>query len=109
MSRKKNRRRMSVGTVFMLTLLTVVLCGSALVLSRLSSGASVDLSRLSMDVLDLRTEAPAGEDIPVIPLTTAKETAPQKETKTAAPTRAPSSRETPLPAFSVMPAVASET
>ena len=97
MSRKKNRRRMSVGTVFMLTLLTVVLCGSALVLSRLSSGASVDLSRLSMDVLDLRTEAPAGEDIPVIPLTTAKETAPQKETKTAAPTRAPKDTPTPKP------------
>ena len=51
---KPVRRKLSFGSVFMLGLLAVVLCGSALVLGRLSSGASVDLSRLSMNVLDLQ-------------------------------------------------------
>ena len=40
----------------MLVMLAVVLGGSALVLGRLSSGASVDLSRLQMKVLDIRNE-----------------------------------------------------
>ena len=38
----------------MLVLLFVVLAGSALVLGRLSSGASVDLSKLKMNILDLQ-------------------------------------------------------
>ena len=45
----------------MLVLLAVVLCGSALVIGRLSSGASVDLGRLNMSVLDIR-EDPARND-----------------------------------------------
>ena len=54
--RNTAQRKLSAGTVFMLALLIVVLCGSALVLGRLSSGASVDLSRLSMNVLDIRED-----------------------------------------------------
>ena len=57
---KPERRKLSAGTVFMLVLLAAVLGGSAIVLGRLSSGASVDLSRLSMNVLDLK-EDPAHE------------------------------------------------
>ena len=48
------RRKWSAGTVFMLVLLIAVLGGSALVLGRLSSGASVDLGKLKMNVLDLQ-------------------------------------------------------
>ena len=54
--RNSTQRKLSAGTVFMLGLLIFVLCGSALVLGRLSSGASVDLSRLSMNVLDIRED-----------------------------------------------------
>ncbi len=54
--RNRRRRKLSAGTVFMLSLLAVVLCGSALVLGRLSSGASVDLSKLNMNVLDLQED-----------------------------------------------------
>ena len=48
---------MSAGTVFMLIMLAVVLCGSALVLGKLSSGASVDLSKLHMTVLNIQNES----------------------------------------------------
>ena len=58
--RNTAQRKLSAGTVFMLALLIVVLCGSALVLGRLSSGASVDLSRLSMNVLDIREDTGRG-------------------------------------------------
>ena len=54
--KKQKRRKISTGTVFMLVMLAVVLGGSALVLGRLSSGASVDLSRLQMKVLDIQNE-----------------------------------------------------
>ncbi len=50
------RRKWSAGTVFMLVLLIAVLGGSALVLGRLSSGASVDLGKMKMNVLDLQPE-----------------------------------------------------
>ena len=56
-------RKWSAGTVFMLALLVVVLGGSVLVLGRLSSGASVDLKKLNMDVLNIREDpARAGTD-----------------------------------------------
>ncbi|MBR2663021.1 MAG: CapA family protein, partial [Clostridia bacterium] len=50
------RRRLSAGTVVMLVLLAAVLGGSVLVLGRLSSGASVDLSKLNMSLLDLQED-----------------------------------------------------
>lgn len=53
---RPDRRKLSAGTVFMLVMLAAVLAGSALVLGRLSSGASVDLSRLSMNVLNLQED-----------------------------------------------------
>ena len=59
--RKNGRRRLSTGTVFMLVLLAAVTAGSALVLGRLSSGASVDLSKLRMNVLAIQ-EDPSRED-----------------------------------------------
>ena len=54
MKNGKQRRPFSVGTIFMLVMLAVVLVGSAAVLGRLSSGASVDLSKLNMQFLDLQ-------------------------------------------------------
>lgn len=60
MKKDDKRRPLSVGTVFMLGLLAVVLVGSAVVLGRLSSGASVDLSKLNMQFLDLQNGQQAG-------------------------------------------------
>ena len=54
MRKEGKRRPLSPGTVFMLVLLAVVLAGSAAVLGKLSSGASVDLSKLNMQILDLQ-------------------------------------------------------
>ena len=56
MKQRKNRRPLSAGTVFMLILSVAVIAGSAVVLGRLSSGASVDLSKLNMNVLDLQED-----------------------------------------------------
>lgn len=53
MSRNGERRPVSAGTKVMLVMLAVVIAGSALVLGRLSSGASVDLSKLNRNLLDL--------------------------------------------------------
>ena len=78
------RRKWSAGTVFMLALLIAVLGGSALVLGRLSSGASVDLSKLKMNALALKTEEPAEPETAEEP-----ETAPTKPAKAAQPTAAP--------------------
>ena len=55
MKNNDNRRRFSAGTVFMLAMLAIVLAGSAAVLIRLSSGASVNLNRLNMQILNLQT------------------------------------------------------
>ena len=54
MKKGDQRRPFSVGTVVMLVMLTIVLVGSAAVLGRLSSGASVDLDKLNMQILDLQ-------------------------------------------------------
>ena len=51
---QKPKRKFSAGTKFMVGLLAVVLLGSAAVLGRLSSGATVDLSKLQMSVLELQ-------------------------------------------------------
>ncbi len=59
--RNRQKRKISAGTVFMLAMMAVVITGSVIVLDRLSSGTSVDLSRLRMSVLDIR-EDPARED-----------------------------------------------
>ena len=60
MKRDDKRRPLSAGTVFMLVMMAVVLVGSAVVLARLSSGASVDLGKLNMQFLDLQSGQPAG-------------------------------------------------
>ena len=54
MKKGDQRRPLSVGTVVMLVMLAIVLVGSAAVLGRLSSGASVDLDKLNMQILDLQ-------------------------------------------------------
>ena len=54
MKKGDQHRPLSVGTVVMLVMLVVVLVGSAAVLGRLSSGASVDLDKLNMQILDLQ-------------------------------------------------------
>ena len=53
--KKNNHRGMSAGTILMLTFVFLVLGGSILVLSRLSSRKSVDLTKLSMQTLNLET------------------------------------------------------
>ena len=54
--KKTGRQRLSTGTVFMLVLLTAVTGASMLVLGRLSSGTSVDLSKLQMSLLNLQAD-----------------------------------------------------
>lgn len=83
--RQTERRRLSAGTIFMLILLAVVLGGSVLVLGRLSSGASVDLSKLSMNVLDLQEDASRDrtDDTPEARPETKPQTAQKKETPAA--------------------------
>ena len=46
----------------MLIMLAAVLCSSALILGKLSSGASVDLSKLRMNVLDSEDNHRSGTD-----------------------------------------------
>ena len=53
MSGNGEKRPVSAGTKVMLVMLVLVIAGSALVLSRLSSGASVDLNKLNRNLLDL--------------------------------------------------------
>ena len=53
---KKQQRGLSAGTVLMLAMLVIVLGGSALVLARLSSGASIDLDKLNMNTLNLQND-----------------------------------------------------
>ena len=60
MKKDDKRRPLSAGTVFMLVMMAVVLVGSAVVLTRLSSGASVDLGKLNMQFLDLQSGQTAG-------------------------------------------------
>lgn len=50
-------RKLSAGTVFMLIMLAIVLSGSAMVILRLSSGASVNLDKLKMNALNIRTDS----------------------------------------------------
>ena len=71
---------MSAGTVFMLGLLAVVLCGSALVLGRLSSGASINLNKQKVDVIELQDD-PSRE--------TTEETKTTEQTAEAAKVTAP--------------------
>ena len=53
MSGNGEKRPVSAGTKVMLVMLILVIAGSALVLGRLSSGASVDLNKLNRNLLDL--------------------------------------------------------
>ena len=53
---KTQQRRLSPGTVLMLAMLVIVLGGSALVLARLSSGASINLDKLKMNTLNLQND-----------------------------------------------------
>ena len=62
MKKGDKRRPVSFGTKFMLVMITVVLAGSAAVLARLSSGASVDLGKLNMQILDLQNGLQGNED-----------------------------------------------
>ena len=67
MSRNGEKRPLSTGTKVMLIALVLVIAGSALVLGRLSSGASVDLSKLNRNLLDLgRTDQDDSADGTVI-------------------------------------------
>ena len=95
------RRKLSFGSVFMLVLLAVVVCGSALVLGRLSSGASVDLSRLSMNVLDFQEVSRTDETGPVAVVQPEKEAQPAASTATAKPAEAETSVSRPMNAYTL--------
>ena len=64
MGRNGKKRPLSAGTWIMLVMLAVVIAGSALVLGRLSSGASVDLSKLNMNLLNLGQTEGGTNDTP---------------------------------------------
>ncbi|MBO4471948.1 MAG: CapA family protein [Clostridia bacterium] len=87
--RKGGRRKLSAGTVFMLGLLAVVICGSVLVLGRLSSGASINLNRKNVNVLELQ-EDPSRD-------TTEETKAAEGRTETAQVTAPPVYDVTPVP------------
>ncbi|MBR6164525.1 MAG: CapA family protein [Clostridia bacterium] len=84
---KKAGRKISFGTYAMLMMTALVLLGSALVFLRLSSGASVDLSRLKPEKLDLEERyegpkeqaLPAGEENAPIPAGTAAADIPRED------------------------------
>lgn len=61
-SKNSRRKKLSAGSTFMLIMLAAVLCSSALILGKLSSGASVDLSKLHMNVLDIEDNHRSGTD-----------------------------------------------
>lgn len=75
---KHDRRKLSFGSKFMLVMLVLVLAGSALVIGRLSSGATVDLSKLSMNPLDLLEGNPQKDPAAAAPKAEAS-TPPQQE------------------------------
>ena len=102
MKRNGSRRKVSAGTVFMLIFAAVVLAGSAAVLVRLSSGASVDLNKLNMNILDLRAgkqpetnEVPAEKQQEPVQSASFPEAAGQKGTKAPSTTEAPVSEAGP--------------
>ena len=83
---KGQKRRFSAGTKFMLGLLVIVLCGSAVVLGRLSSGATVDLGKLQMNILDLQeTFAPETEQRPAATIPAEQQNMTQPAAATAKP------------------------
>ena len=61
--RKNGRRGVSFGTVAVLTFTLLILAGSVFVWTRLSSGKTVDLSRLKIESLDLTIQTGAPEEI----------------------------------------------
>ena len=87
-NRDSERRKLSFGSVFMLCLLATVLAGSALVLGRLSSGASIDTTKLNMDMLNLQSTGIPGTNDRAGRKDRPEATAP-RELKPAAATRAP--------------------
>lgn len=64
----RKKRGFSLGTVVMGVLTLLVLGGSALVMSRLSGGATVDLNAVASEVVNLAqgNESGSGEEIPLI-------------------------------------------
>ena len=90
------KRKISAGTIVMLTLTVLVLIGTGFVLIRLSSGKSVDLSKLQMSALELKEKAgDSGEEVSAgIPETTEKPTSAPESQKPAGETKAPESIET---------------
>ena len=84
--RKNGKRKISAGTVAVLTVTVLVLAGTGFVWSRLTSGKTVDLSGLQPESLDLQINTGRPEEIPDIP---------QAGTPTPAP--APRPTDTPVP------------
>ena len=81
----RNRRGYSLGTVVMSVLVLLVLGGSALVMARLSGGASVDLNAVASEVVSLaRGDGQTGE----VPLILKNTAAPAGETGNTAPAAA---------------------
>ena len=82
---ENGKRKISAGTVVMLAAAVLILGLTAFVWLRLSSGKTVDLSRLQADTIELQEKASGTEDIPSVPK---KETA-SRPSAQAAPTSEP--------------------
>jgi len=94
LKQERETRKWSAGTKVMLVMLVLVLAGSALVLGRLSSGAQVDLSRLSMKPLALDGGETGTEE---------------ERTKTDEPAPSPLNTATPAPAAAAAAQTTSES
>ena len=88
-NRDPEKRKLSFGSKFMLVMLVLVLGGSALVIGKLSSGASVDLSRLTMNPLNLQEETPRERNGDTVPKQTGEQSPDLKDTVPATVTAAP--------------------
>lgn len=89
------KRKISAGTIVMLTLTVLVLIGTGFVLIRLSSGKSVDLSKLQLSALELKEKSGnSGEEVSAgVPETTEKPSSAPESQKPAGETKAPESIE----------------
>ena len=94
--RGPRKRKISAGTVAILLLTLSVLGGTGFVWSRLSSGKTIDLSRLQPESFDLHIATGRPEEIPDIPQTPAP-----KPAVTAAPATAVPEEETKGKSFTL--------
>ena len=94
--RRTGKRKISAGTVMILLLTLAILGGTGFVWSRLSSGKTIDLSKLQPESFDLQIVTGRPEEIQDIPQTSAP-----KPAATAAPATAVPEEETKGKSFTL--------